>query len=317
MKSFKNIIFFHRLGKAERGALERIVPLVENNNARLKIVRVIEDLPRELQAIVRERHSMDMKKIVEGEYAEELNQMIEPLRERGLQVKAKILTGTPFLEVIREVIRNRHDLAVMSEEASSGSRTSFFGSTTMHMMRKCPCPLMVIHPKHPKRFKRIMAAIDPTSQETGQRKDKTDLNSLILQKASSLAEMEKGELHIVHAWRVYGETILKSPRFSRHAFDAIVEETRAQHERLTQDFVANHVPSTLRKSIRLIKGEAAVVIPEYVKTHDIDMVVMGTVSRTGIGGLLIGNTAEKILNQVECSVLTLKPKGFLTPVTLD
>jgi len=41
---------------------------------------------------------------------------------------------------------------------------------------------------------------------------------------------------------------------------------------------------------------------------------MGTVGRTGIQGFFIGNTAEEILNQVECSVLAVKPPGFQTPV---
>jgi nucleotide-binding universal stress UspA family protein len=49
----------------------------------------------------------------------------------------------------------------------------------------------------------------------------------------------------------------------------------------------------------------------------IDLLVMGSVCRTGIAGFLIGNTAEEVINQVDCSVLTLKPKGFITPVTLE
>lgn len=36
----------------------------------------------------------------------------------------------------------------------------------------------------------------------------------------------------------------------------------------------------------------------------------------GVGGFLIGNTAEEVLNQVDCPVLTVKPEGFVTPVTL-
>ena len=44
---------------------------------------------------------------------------------------------------------------------------------------------------------------------------------------------------------------------------------------------------------------------------------MGTVGRTGIRGLFIGNTAEAILNQVKCSVLAVKPSGFETPVRLS
>jgi nucleotide-binding universal stress UspA family protein len=49
----------------------------------------------------------------------------------------------------------------------------------------------------------------------------------------------------------------------------------------------------------------------------VDVIVMGTVCRTGVAGFFIGNTAEKILNQVECSVLTVKPEGFESPITLD
>ena len=44
---------------------------------------------------------------------------------------------------------------------------------------------------------------------------------------------------------------------------------------------------------------------------------MGTVSRTGVTGFLIGNTAEKVLRQVDCSVLVVKPDKFVTPVKLD
>ncbi len=43
-------------------------------------------------------------------------------------------------------------------------------------------------------------------------------------------------------------------------------------------------------------------------------VVMGTVARTGVAGLLVGNTAERLLDEVRCSVITLKPPGFVSPV---
>jgi nucleotide-binding universal stress UspA family protein len=44
---------------------------------------------------------------------------------------------------------------------------------------------------------------------------------------------------------------------------------------------------------------------------------MGTVCRTGIAGFFIGNTAEKVLQEIDCSVLAIKPEGFETPVTLE
>jgi nucleotide-binding universal stress UspA family protein len=57
------------------------------------------------------------------------------------------------------------------------------------------------------------------------------------------------------------------------------------------------------------------LIPRVAERVRIDLIVMETVSRAGIAGLLIGNTAEKILHQVDCSVLTVKPDGFVSPVT--
>lgn len=58
-------------------------------------------------------------------------------------------------------------------------------------------------------------------------------------------------------------------------------------------------------------------MPQLIKDLDAELVVMGTVGRTGIPGFIIGNTAETILNQIECSVLAVKPDGFVTPVTLS
>ena len=68
--------------------------------------------------------------------------------------------------------------------------------------------------------------------------------------------------------------------------------------------------------IHLGKGEAALVIPKLAHQKQVDLIVMGTVCRTGIAGFFIGNTAEKILQDVDCSVLTVKPEGFVSPVTV-
>jgi nucleotide-binding universal stress UspA family protein len=65
----------------------------------------------------------------------------------------------------------------------------------------------------------------------------------------------------------------------------------------------------------LRKGTPAAAITEHVRKIDADCVIMGTLARKGILGLLIGNTAEQVLDSITCSVLTLKPEGFVTPVS--
>jgi nucleotide-binding universal stress UspA family protein len=67
----------------------------------------------------------------------------------------------------------------------------------------------------------------------------------------------------------------------------------------------------------VIKGHAQNVVPEIARNLAVDLVVMGTVARTGIAGFFMGNTAESILTQLDCSVLTIKPPEFISPVTLE
>ena len=69
--------------------------------------------------------------------------------------------------------------------------------------------------------------------------------------------------------------------------------------------------------VHLLNGEPDGLIPELSNKERVDLVVMGTLSRTGIPGLFIGNTAEKILQKINCSVLAVKPDGFKTPVRLE
>ena len=67
----------------------------------------------------------------------------------------------------------------------------------------------------------------------------------------------------------------------------------------------------------LAQGDPDEEVIKAVGQLDVDVIVMGTVGRVGVSGLLIGNTAEKVLRLVECSVLAVKPAGFVSPVTLD
>jgi len=72
----------------------------------------------------------------------------------------------------------------------------------------------------------------------------------------------------------------------------------------------------LKPKVELLKGKPETEIPKFTDEINASLVVMGTVGRTGIPGLFMGNTTEEILNQLNCSVLAIKPKGFKSPVKL-
>ena len=104
---------------------------------------------------------------------------------------------------------------------------------------------------------------------------------------------------------------------------AYVEQVRHRHEAGLNGLMRG-VAGTLDKDAaeyikprtHLVKGWPRKEIPSLAKQLEADVIVMGTVARTGVPGFIMGNTAEMILNQIDCSVLAIKPPGFETPVTL-
>ena len=65
-----------------------------------------------------------------------------------------------------------------------------------------------------------------------------------------------------------------------------------------------------------MKGPAGIVVPAFVAKHEVDPLVMGTVARTGLAGVVMGNTAEQVLDMVDCSVVAIKPSGFVSPLAV-
>lgn len=57
-------------------------------------------------------------------------------------------------------------------------------------------------------------------------------------------------------------------------------------------------------------------ILQFIKQNAIDLLVMGTIARGGVAGVMIGNTAERLMPELSCSLLAVKPKDFVSPVRL-
>jgi len=314
MKRFKNILLFVGSEDRKGAALERAVTLAKSNKAKLKIFDVIEELPRGIHVPITVKSPLEMQKLVINERKNQLEQLIEPMRKDGVYACAKVLVGTPFLEIIREVLRDKHDLVIKTARGKGGVKEILFGSTAMHLMRKCPCPVWVVKPTHRKKYARIMAAVGPDpSVEV-----KNTFNKKIMELATSLARLERSEFHVFHAWKmIFSETmLLGSGGLSKREVDRWGREVRKMQKDWLNELIEKYAPETPKDRIHLQKGDAGILIPALVKRKRIELIVMGTVSRIGIAGLFIGNIAEKVLRNVDCSVLIVKPDGFVTPVRL-
>lgn len=320
MKRFESILCVAAGGEACRPTLERAVSLAENNQAELTVVGVLPRLTAGIGMPPGGPISADLQAALEAERLQALESLTESYRQR-LGIRHEVLMGTGFLEIIRAVLRNRHDLVIKPAE-SPGFIERLFGSDDMHLLRKCPCPVWLTKPGEQPDYRCILAAVDFDPDDPGA--DDNRLNQQILELSSSLALSDFATLHVAHAWEVPGETTVKAWS-DNPAVDSAryVEAERARHQRsldhLREQFrrqIGAEAFDHLAPRFVLERGTATRAIPELARQLSADLVVMGTVSRTGIAGLFIGNTAETILEQLDCSVLAVKPAGFVSPVTL-
>jgi len=237
-----------------------------------------------------------------------------------------VLVGTPFLETIRSVLQNKHDLVVKCPDAPDWL-DRLFSSDDKHLLRKCPCPVWLARPHTGESFDRILAAVDvDDNYQAKELKTRQALNEMVIELASSMAVTEFAELHIAHAWEATGEDFMRHGAFMRRPepeINAYVDQVRQHHAQLLDMLVkevsaklGTDVTDYIKPQVHMPKGSANKVIPELAKELQVDCIVMGTVARTGVPGFIMGNTAETILDQMECSVLAIKPPGFVSPVTL-
>jgi len=309
--------------RAERQpSLEYAVTLAENNQASLTVIDVVERVTTDIGMLESGINSAYLQVAIVRSHEQELDSLIEPYRQR-LDLQVKVLIGTtPFLEIIREVLHNGRDLVIKTAETWDW-QDRLFGSDDMHLFRKCPCPVWLIKPEAPKSFRRILAAVDvndwyPPEELT----IRQALNRQILEMAGSLAFAELAEFHVVHACKVIGESAMRGAFMHTPEEKIIIyiDEVMRQCQGCLDALLRDLGPDALdypNPQTHLVKGEAHREILALAKEIDADLIVMGTVGRTGLPGFFIGNTAETILNNIDCSVLAIKPPNFITPVTLE
>ena len=226
-----------------------------------------------------------------------------------------VRAGKPFLEIIRHVIEKKIDLLIKTADRRSGLQGHLFSSADQHLLRKCPCPVWLRLADAPRPAKTVLAAVDVDDDAAKQPEIQRGLNARIMETALAIAAVEGAALHVVHVWDAPAEALLRRWLPDDKDAKTYVRNVHADHEyalrKLLEGFETADGPAV---APHLERGDARTVIPTIAASLKADILVMGTVGRTGVPGLIIGNTAEDILNSADCSVVTVKPPGYKSPV---
>ncbi len=322
MHRFANILVYSRAETPSPRAMGRLADLAARSGAAITLMTVIDPFPWYTRLLLPSWETFQQTRIEQA--ADRLSSLATSMSRKDLKIETRVAEGRPTSELIREVLRSKHDLLIKVAEPDHGT---LFGSTDMQLLRNCPCPILLLHPQTQERnFKRILVAVDPAPAP-----DVTDalhlredippeqpaLNARLMNIATGLAELEGGETHVLHAWSAPGEETLRNETWVvQSEVEAYVASVHEEARQAVHRLVEKCPPGSAPRHIHLIKGQPAVVISDFARTQDIDLIVMGTLVRTGIQGLLIGNTAETVLHQVQCSILAVKPDTFVSPMAL-
>ncbi len=306
MMRFQKILGVFDTEERDTKALKLAKRLARESGGRLTVVYVIPPLPSEIPESI----GLDDLKATLVQAAEaNLKSVVRSLPEYNVPVAIRVGWGHTAEEVSRLVLSEGHELVVKGSSGRKGLPGRLLGSVDMRLLRKCPCPVWLVKPDAHDQVKRILAAVDPITTEESHRV----LNEEILRLGLSVAEMEGAELHVLHAWSPWGESLLRS-RMRSDQYGEYLKKTRSRAAKAMTELLRPFEEEIHQVNRHFLDGEPEEVVPEFVRNMEVDVVVMGTVGRTGVPGFLIGNTAEKILADVECSVLAVKPKGFRSPV---
>ncbi len=308
MERFKNILFIADREDGLVDALAKAVALSHSNGARLTVMDIIPDAG--VAGYIQRAYSIDFNAALREQRLHALESLTQPHTDAGVPVYSTVVTGTAFIEIVRAVQRNAHDLVIKVAQHDTGRSRSLLGSTDMHLLRKCPCPVWIDRLGARSGYRRLLAAVDPFDDESG------DLQRLILDLATSLAEREQATLDVVHAWQLPGESMLANGRIRipRSELESMLETAEKSHRQALDTLLLPYNLSTEASNVHLLKGNPAKIISKWARDQEADLIVMGTLGRAGIAGLLIGNTAEDVLRETHTAVLAVKPRAFVSPV---
>ena len=303
MHRFQRILVFVDVAVGKSNALQRAIKLARLSGAHLTVVDVVQELPAFVADLLG-----DMEAAYQSQHADRQRALKGWLRGEAIEATTKVLHGRTAFALVREVLQEGRDLLIKDAHVEEGT-VMLFGGVDLRLLRNCPCPVWLVKPSHERPFRRVLAAIDPQPSVAGKM-----LNARIMELASSICRIEGGDLQVVSVWRKNSEI---------GEFEDL-QPSILQLEKLIETAARNTLNAVLATSaapspdcIHFEQGSPGSVISSVAAKVNADLVVMGTVARSGIPGLLIGNTAERVLRNVNCSVLTVKPDDFVSPIRLE
>lgn len=306
--------------QGQQSLIEQAAHVANCHQARITFQLALKSLPPNASMVMASFAYIESQESIASEAERWLKNAVNALELPDV-AETLVSIGTPYVDVIREVSSGHHDLVIA--QAAEGLQSFIWSADTMHLLRNCPCPVWLLHKSHISQYKTVLAAVDVNYHYSDEDNEvRRQLNEAVIRSAAEIALLENAALHVVHVYEHVAEHMLRDGlmRESQALIDEALDTLKQQRANELDKLVATLSNCFESKSLeylkptsQIVQGYAAEEISRLAESIQADVVVMGTVARVGIPGVIVGNTAENVLNNLDCAVLALKPRGFVTP----
>lgn len=245
------------------------------------------------------------------QWQRELEKLSAAHSGHGLTVDSLLLTGDPVKEIATLVEHDGYDF--VAKVASDQEERGRLGSTEIDLIRRCPCNVWIDRPPHAgDRYQTVLLAVDCRDP------DHEQLNHEMITGAARFCEAEDATLPALHVWHLPGKAMLRGRSFTgSDKIDAMVEHERRLHEEAFQARLEPYASLGARLDRHLVKGRPMVVVMDLTAACQVDLLVMvpvgdGAGVKAGIGGWLLGSSAEQVLKVVPGAVFAEKHRSKAT-----
>jgi universal stress protein E len=294
------------------GTLKKAASLARALGARLELFHAITD-PVPVDAMMLANHNVEKFEAAERlRRLKRLESFAIGLRRNGLDVSTSAEWDYPAHEaVIRRARRSGADLIIAERHASKHVAPWILRYADWELLRQSPVPVLLIKTTRPYHLPKVLAAVDPRHSFA----KTASLDDEILHLGAHICAATRGRLHVVHS---YVPDLIGMTPMELTAVDATAQITTHAASLAMARFDKTLRKARLSKlspaSRHLVLSHPVDAIPRLVRQLGCSLVVMGAISRSGLKRLAIGNTAERLLDDLPCDLLIVKPPAFKTHV---
>ena len=316
MQTIKKILVDIDPDKQEQPALSKALHFAKQQPVTIKLLSclyypsvVASNLltPKQL-----EKAQAEIIKINQGR----LNKLMTQHSQENVTYETEVMWHSPIYQGILKVInRFKPDLVIKATHQHKVIARRLFTPTDWYLLKACPVPILLVKNLKWTHNTSVVAAIDPEHNLS----KKSELDKNILKAGFSMSSSLGMPLHALHCfdpsyWDILLEAVDKSGMWAdvfsvdEHQNESMVlEQLRYQHNVKVVEECSEYVPNSENQHI--VSGDINHVLPKTLTQLDASILVLGTTYRTG----LLGSTAQRLIEAVDCDLLAVKPKGFEAP----